>query len=523
MLHKFYVVVDDPAYKEEIQQELISETGHETVPNRPVDIVNPMPLSEHNSVVMLTQEEADALISDLRIRNVERDPYELGVKKIHTGVRTGVWSKSTSPVSTHKNWGLVRSINTRDTFTTGAGNTTSNYTFNLDGTGVDVVIMDNGIEPNHPEFAVNADGTGGSRVINLDWTLYGVSSTPTGGFMGDNDGHGTNVASIAVGNTCGWAPGAAIYSLRTVGSGSGPVEYDITDGRELGTIDDFEAWQALRAWHNSKPVDLATGYKRPTIVNCSFGFFYDYKGVSSITYRGTTHTVSTTTAAYGTIGVPELGSGVHGWRYTSLEAEITSTINAGVIVVAAAGNDRHKIDVVGGLDYNNYWTSSFYGASFYYHRGPTPAGLASVITVGCAASFTVNTATPEHKRNFSSCGPRVDIWAPGDYIMGAYSNQPYTVAAIQDPRNSAYYLQKISGTSQASPQVTGALALVLQARPWMTQAQCKAYITATSTTWLIDETYYGGSGYVQFGSLQGGPARALYQQFNLPDPLTITG
>jgi hypothetical protein len=518
MLHKFYVVVDDPAYKEEIHQELISNEGHETVPARTVDIVNPMPRSEYNSVVLLTQEEADALISDLRIRNVERDPYELGVIKRHTGVRTGVWSKTTTPVSTHKNWGLVRSINTRDTFTVGSGSTTSNYTFNLDGTGVDVVIMDGGIEPNHPEFAVNADGTGGTRVVDLDWRTYGVTSIPTGGFMGDNDGHGTNVASIAVGNTCGWAPKAAIYSLRTVGTGT-----DITDGRTLDPIDDFEAWQALRAWHNSKPVDSATGYKRPTIVNCSFGFFYDYKGVSSITYRGTTNTVSTTTAAYGTIGVPEGGSGVHGWRYTALEAEITSTINAGVIVVAAAGNDRHKIDVVGGLDYNNYWTSSFYGASFYYHRGPTPAGLASVITVGCMASFTQATSTPEHKRNFSNCGPRVDIWAPGDYIMGGYANTPYASPAITDPRNSAYYLQKVSGTSQASPQVTGVLALVLQARPWMNQSQCKTYITATSQTWLVNENYYGGSGYTNFGSLQGGPALALYQQFNLPDPLTITG
>lgn len=517
MLHKFYVVVDDPSYKEEIRQELISEEGHETIPARSVDVINPMPQSEYNSAVLLTQEEADALISDLRIRHVERDPLEIGIVKKHTGVRTGVWDKGTTAVNTHKNWGLLRSINTRDTFTTGQGSTTSNYTYNLDGTGVDVVIMDGGVEPNHPEFAVNADGTGGTRVVDLDWRIYGVSAIPTGGFMGDNDGHGTNVASIAVGNTCGWAPKAAIYSLRTVGTGN-----DITDGRTLDPIDDLEAWQALRAWHNAKTVDPTTGYKRPTIVNCSFGFFINYYGVTSITYRGTTNTVSTTTGAYGTIGVPEGGIGAHGYRYATLEAEIASTINAGVVVVAAAGNDRHKIDIPGGLDYNNYWASSYYGTSFNYHRGPTPAGATDVITVGCLAAFTQATGTPEHKRSFSNCGPRVDIWAAGDYIMGGYANAAYAGPAVQDPRNSAYYLNKISGTSQASPQVTGALALVLQARPWMTHSQCRTYVTATAQTWLVNESYYGGSGYTNFGSLQGGPALALYQPFNGDTPLQIS-
>jgi hypothetical protein len=42
-----------------------------------------MPQSEYNSAVMLTQEEADALISDLRIKHVERDTHEIGIIKIH--------------------------------------------------------------------------------------------------------------------------------------------------------------------------------------------------------------------------------------------------------------------------------------------------------------------------------------------------------------------------------------------------------------------------------------------------------
>lgn len=528
MLHKFYVVVDDPTFKEEIHQELAAETGHETVPERAVDILNSMPHSEYNSAVMLTQEEADALISDLRIKDVHRDPYELGVRKVPYGSRSGTYSKSATAASSDKNWGLLRSNSSTNVF--GVSNSlTSPFTFNLDGAGVDFVIMDTGIEPNHPEFAVNADGTGGSRVVNYNWTQHNIiGNIPVGGFLGDCDGHGSNCASIAAGNTCGWASKAAIYSLRNVGSGSGGFEYDITDGRQLELLDDFQVWQTLREFHIAKPIDPTTGYKRPTIVNCSFGFNINYSRVTNINYRGSATGATTTTVAYGTIGVPEGGSGVHGYRYTALETEIISAMNVGVIVVTAAGNDRHKIDIPGGLDYNNYW-NEYTGYTYYYHRGATPSAVTGVISVGCIAAAADTNINPEHKRNFSCTGPRVDIWAPGDYIMGAYANASYAGPAVADTRSSAvgtgytYYLNKISGTSQASPQVAGILACLLQARPWMTQAQCRSWVTATASTWLVNENYYGGSGYGNFGSLQGGAAKALFQPFNLPTPLTIRG
>jgi len=42
MLHKFFVVVDDPAYKEEIHQELMSPYGDEIIPNRNVQVLDIM-------------------------------------------------------------------------------------------------------------------------------------------------------------------------------------------------------------------------------------------------------------------------------------------------------------------------------------------------------------------------------------------------------------------------------------------------------------------------------------------------
>jgi hypothetical protein len=522
MLRKFYVVVDNPADKQSVQADLESEYSDEAVPARSVDITNNMPFSEHNSVAMLTDEEAQALMSDLRIREVHLDPKELGVKKRHTGIRSGTYNKSIEPINTSKNWGLLRSINTVSNFPSGYSSVTTPFTFNLDGTGVDIIIVDTGVEPNHPEFAVNADGTGGSRVVDYDWTQHGIiSSAPTGGFLGDCDGHGSNCASIAAGNTQGWAPGARIYSLRSVGTGA-VTERDITDNRVLGLLDDFEVWQTIRQFHLSKSADPETGYKRPTIVNASFGFFINYTGVASIRYRGTTYSVSTTTAAYGTIGEPQGGSGVHGYFYSAFNAEVESCINAGVIVVAAAGNDRHKIDVLGGLDYNNFWTE-YTGFAYYYHRGASPANANGVICVGAIAAFATTSVNPEHKTNFSCTGPGVDIWAPGDFIMGAYADSPYAYPAVEDLRNSNYYLNAISGTSQAAPQVVGMLACTLSARPWMTQQQCLNWTTSTASTWAVNESYFGGSGYVNFGSLQGAAKRALYQPFNLSDPLTIRG
>lgn len=515
MLKKFFVVADSPASRQELEQELVSSLGDDIIPQRPVEVVESK--GEFTSVVLLDTNEVEALYSDLRILDIQPDPKELGVKKMHTGVRDYTFSKSAIPANGDANWGLVRSNFLTNVFA-GNNTTSTNFTYNLDGTGVDVIIIDTGVEPNHPELAVNADGTGGTRVVDHDWTQYGyITTVPTGGFLGDCDGHGTNVASIVAGNTCGWAPGAKIYTLRSVGSGA-TTEYDITDGRELGILDDFDVWQSVRAFHAAKTVDPKTGYKRPTIVNCSFGFFIDYSSVTAINYRGTSYSVSTTTAAYGTIGISDGGSGVHGYRYSSLDAEVQATIDAGIIVVGAAGNDRHKIDVVGGVDYNNYWTE-YTGFSYYYHRGASPSATSNVINVGCIAALSPSGV--EHKRNFSCAGPRVDIWAPGDLIQGGYSNSYYSASAVADSRNTNYYLQKVSGTSQACPQVVGVLACLLQARPWYNQSKCRNWLTSVAATWNPDESYYGGSGYTNYGSLQGGPARALYQPFNSDTPLKL--
>jgi subtilisin family serine protease len=120
--------------------------------------------------------------------------------------------------------------------------------------------------------------------------------------------------------------------------------------------------------------------------------------------------------------------------------------------------------------------------------------------------------------------------------MGVFSNTNFIVPAVQDPRNTAYYLNKIGGTSQASPQVAGVAALLTQARPWMTATDVLNIITATSVKNLLSETFYwdydvqnhvttyaavSTGTYTNLSSLQGAGNRYLYMPFNQPITMTM--
>jgi hypothetical protein len=539
-LKPYYVVSDHLDLTDAIIADLQASTGSATVPSRVVEITDMMPGSDHTVEALLTDEEAALLNNDPRIRIVEQDPVKYkNIRVEHYASRTGNFSNNSANSSLDRNYGLERATTSTNDFTVNYTATNHTFNYNLDGTGVDIIVMDTGVEPGHPEFAVNANGTGGTRVVDYDWTQHGIiTAAPTGGFLGDCEGHGTNCASIAAGNTNGWASGAAIYSLRVVPN-TGGIENDITDGRVLGLVDELKAWQTIRAFHTAKSA-TSTGYKRPTVVTGSYGYNDFYKnGLNSVVYRGSTHSLTTTTgvgaSAYGTIGKPQGGDGSFGYRYATIETEILNCISSGVIVIAAAANNGHKIDVdfnnTTGTDYNNYVTMNDQpGTPRYYHRGGTPGACSGVICVGALDNYYTSS---DAKAYFSCAGQRIDIFAPGTLVMGAYSNTNYISPAIPDPRNSQYFLNKVSGTSQATPQVTGVVACLLQARPYMTGSQIRSWLRAVGTKGVMNETAFVGlpapfgnfstGTYTNLASLQGAVNTILYQPFNLPDPITIHG
>lgn len=459
------------------------------VPDRPVELINYRPGSLRTAHYDLTDEEAEALRNDPRVLSVDLHiKHRENVKVIKFAQQAGVFDKSASTNNQHLNWALKSSTETADPF--GALTQYSGiYPYCLDGEHVDIVIVDSGITPDHPEFAVNADGTGGSRVQQIDWHAEtGLPGTMPANAYVDEDGHGTHVAGIAAGNTCGWARKANIYAIKAI------TDWGI-DGYDI-----YEVFDLIRVWHTNKPINPITGRKNPTIVNNSWGYITTVGNIDGLYHRGTWYPGNLSVSqrsSYGLVNyISYYGGNLHGIRIPSLDAEIEDCIEAGVIVVAAAGNYSHKIDVATGPDYNNYYEDSYWGSE-YYHRGSTPCATAGVICVG-----NVDYVNPEQKSSSSECGPRVDIWAPGTRIMSAY------VDGVADHRDSNHFKAKLSGTSMASPQVCGALALLLQAKPWITPTQALTALKTMSVDNRLSDI--APETYTNTRSLQGANNRYLY-------------
>jgi Subtilase family len=499
---EYIVTVADPGVWDTLWDELTENgLGDNYIPDRAVPVINERPFNDFSAHFDLTEAESMLLRQDPRIAAVElQADQQPGVEKRFSGQRFGNYDRHpTTTTNTMKNWGLLRCTSADDPFGA-ATSLETNYEFNLDGTGVDIILLDTGIEPNHPEFAVNPDGTGGSRVVDFNWASLGVPGTPSassiGGYLGDSDGHGSNCASIAAGSTCGWAPKAKIYSIRIFGGNN------IRTGASLGAINSDIAFDLVRAFHLKK---IAEGNTRPTICSNSWGYYNYYSGMVSTTYRGQTYSASSYSAVHGQM------TSVHGYRVTYVDMAVENCAASGAIMIGAAGNYRHKIDIPGGQDYDNHWTSSW-GSTYYYHRGSSPTATPSMITVG-ATDTVISNPPIERKAYFSETGPRVDVYAPGTMIMGAYANKGYITAAVPDPRQTGFFLNKISGTSQATPQVAGYVACILQLRPTYTLSEIKAFIKENGNKNKLQE---GPLVWTNLYNLQGGENNYLKMPFTNP-------
>jgi subtilisin family serine protease len=145
--------------------------------------------------------------------------------------------------------------------------------------------------------------------------------------------------------------------------------------------------------------------------------------------------------------------------------------NAGIVVVAAAGNEGR----------NNSAGTQGYGTI------AAPGNDPDVITVGAMKSEGTTTRSDDLIASYSSKGPtafdnyaKPDLVAPGNLIV---STMPASLTLGQEyPANqvgSGFFI--MSGTSMATPVVSGAAVLLLQKTPSLTPDQVKARLMKNAT------------------------------------------
>ena len=401
----------------------------------------------------------------------------------------------------------------------------------VSGKNVDVVIVDSPVDPNHVEFSVNADGTGGSRVNQINWFSFtdginndetnfpGVNYTTPSNYPYTNiygNGayfmHGTMCAGVAAGNLNGVARDANIYTLDPYSSN--PYRSNGGVPSNWPTI-----WpDYIRYFHLNKSINSETGRRNPTICNMSFTYTSVYLYHESLhlpttmEYQGSTVTLPTSTIDCSSTNSRNHATGVaermnflmernvtvsgssqsisscqpnmvlsprfyFAERVASLDADLEDMINDGIIIVAAAGNNNLQMVESTDVNYDNSIT--FNSTTKYFHRGGSPAAASNVICVGA------NQINGFRKAAFSNYGSRIDIWTHGQDCIGPWSSESFTATEtsshglpfdVPDGRNSNHYQTKQSGTSFASPNIVGVLAGLLEIEPTTTQAEARKYL-----------------------------------------------
>ena len=109
-------------------------------------------------------------------------------------------------------WGLVRtSYGPRPSYPS------DNYRYGLTGSGVDLYILDSGVDLPHREFT----GRATNGFVSSEHSREGFT---------DLNGHGTNVASLAGGRDYGIAKGANIINVKVLGANNRGTWFGIASG-----------------------------------------------------------------------------------------------------------------------------------------------------------------------------------------------------------------------------------------------------------------------------------------------------
>ena len=331
--------------------------------------------------------------------------------------------------------------------------------------------------------------------------------------------HGTGCAGLAAGKNFGLAFESNIWNMSMVAS---------------PTLMSTEAsYDALKIFHQHKPINTATGRKNPTVVNGSWGYYGAFNSGTTVTYKFKGSTGSFTGYSITDTGAQAYAYGLSAGstynrtfstssRSHSIDAAATEMIDAGVIFVVAAGNDNQRLGVgANDVQKNDYFTSLVSGND---HRGTSlfpsgtlpigsrdylhPQGVGfntstdfhPVICVG-AMDDTIEQsyAGYEHelyaemKASYSNNGPGIDVWAPADETLSAgfrAANGDRLGTETNYARyNSNFVDRYFNGTSAASPVVAGSVALFLESKPDATSGDVKKFLNTQGSVGVSTDKY----------------------------------
>src|SRR6185295_16395601 len=318
--------------------------------------------------------------------------------------------------------------------TTGA--TAVRQELGLDGSGIGVAVIDSGITAWHDDLS---DASGCWQRVDRFVNFTGGSSTPS-----DEYGHGTHVAGIIAGNgfdsagaRSGIAPAARLMVLK------------VLDGSGQGRISDVIA-----------ALDYVVAHR------------------AELNIRVANMSVAT--------GVYE------SYNADPLTLAAKRAVDAGVVVVAAAGNNGRSPE--GHTQYGGI---------------TAPGNAPWVLTVGASSHMGTIDRTDDTIALFSSRGPtaidraaKPDLVAPGVGIESLsvpnstlYNTKSAYLLPGTVPTSYPPYLS-LSGTSMASPVVTGTVALILQANPALTPNAVKAVLQFTAEMKPAYDALTQGAGFL---------------------------
>src|SRR5579871_656435 len=268
-----------------------------------------------------------------------------------------------------------------------------------------------------------------------------VSGDPS---TADAFGHGTHVAGIIAGlpttvtplYTGGIAPGAQLVNVRVLGADGSGLTSDVIDGIDWAI--------AHKSEYNIRVINLSLGH--PVYESCTVD---------------------------------------------PLCQEVQNAVSAGIVVVAAAGNygmNEAGQTVLGSI--------------------ASPGNSPYAITVGALNTWGTPGRADDTVATFSSRGPtaydlavKPDVAAPGVKIVSLQANgallpTEYPTTYVAGSGNNAYMY--LSGTSMATPMVSGGVALLLQGVPSLSPAQVKLALQS-GATYVNDGGLMGaGAGEVNF-------------------------